>query len=193
MRLCVFCGSSNGVDPVYAAAARLAGRKLVDNGVELVYGGGCVGIMGTIADAVLEAGGTVTGVMPQALVKREIAHRGISRLIVVETMHERKAKMSELADGFLALPGGAGTLEEIFEQWTWAQLGIHGKPCGFLNVAGYFEPLRAMVDRMVEAGFTRREFASALIFAEDLPEILAAFRAYQPPAAKWRSAASPER
>lgn len=191
MRLCVFCGSSDGADPAYVAAARITGRILAENGIELVYGGGCVGIMGAIADAVLDADGIVTGVIPRDLVEREIAHRGVSNLIVVDTMHERKAKMSELADGFLALPGGPGTLEEILEQWTWAQLGIHAKPCGFLNVGGYFEPLRSMIVRMVDAGFMRSEYASMLIFAEDSLEMLNAFRSYQPPPSKWQRAASP--
>jgi len=137
MRICVFCGSSLGSDQVYADAARAAGRTLARRRIALVYGGGRVGLMGVLADAALNAGGRVIGVIPQSLLEREIQHMGLSELQVVSTMHERKTKMAELASGFIALPGGAGTLEEIFEQWTWAQLGIHHKPCGFLNTNGY--------------------------------------------------------
>ena len=129
----IFCGSSAGEHPLYLDTARLVGRTLAQQGLALVYGGGKVGLMGAVADAALEAGGVVIGVMPRGLVEREIAHRGLTELHVVEDMHERKTKMAALADGFIALPGGAGTLEEIFEQWTWAQLGIHEKPCAFLN------------------------------------------------------------
>ena len=136
--ICVFCGSSSGANGIYEESARATGKALVRAGLRLVYGGGRVGLMGVLADEVLAAGGQVTGVMPRALVEREIAHRGVTDLRVVETMHERKELMADLADAFIALPGGAGTLEEIFEQWTWSQLGIHAKPCGFINVNGYF-------------------------------------------------------
>ena len=135
----IFCGSSAGEHPLYLDTARLVGRTLAQQGLALVYGGGKVGLMGAVADAALEAGGVVIGVMPRGLVEREIAHRGLTELHVVEDMHERKTKMAALADGFIALPGGAGTLEEIFEQWTWAQLGIHEKPCAFLNIKGYYD------------------------------------------------------
>ncbi len=152
----IFCGSSAGEHPLYLETARLVGRTLAQQGLALVYGGGKVGLMGAVADAALEAGGVVIGVMPRGLVEREIAHRGLTELHVVEDMHERKTKMAALADGFIALPGGAGTLEEIFEQWTWAQLGIHEKPCAFLNIKGYYDPLQAMVDNMVREGLCTR-------------------------------------
>jgi uncharacterized protein (TIGR00730 family) len=152
-RLCVFCGSSFGASPLYADAARELGRRLVRRGIGLVYGGGDVGLMGVVADAVLAAGGPVWGVIPRALADREVAHRQLTSLEIVGSMHERKARMAELADAFLALPGGLGTLDEWFEVWTWAQLGIHAKPLGMLNVAGYFDPLLAFVDRTVDEGF----------------------------------------
>jgi uncharacterized protein (TIGR00730 family) len=186
MRICVFCGSSAGNNQVYADAARETGRTLARRGIALVYGGGRVGLMGVLADAALGAGGTVIGVIPQSLLEREIQHTGLSDLQVVSTMHERKTKMADLADGFIALPGGAGTLEEIFEQWTWAQLGIHHKPCGFLNTNGYFDPLRQMIDRMTVEGFLRPEHASMLVFHTELSAIVDGFRDYLPPAAKYQ-------
>ena len=149
----VFCGSKSGADPAYLSAAHATGRMVAQIGLTLVYGGGKVGLMGAVADAALTEGGHVVGVMPRSLVEKEIAHAGLSTLHVVETMHERKLKMAELSDGFLALPGGAGTLEEIFEQWTWAQLGIHAKPCGLLNVRGYFDPLLRLIEHMTAEGF----------------------------------------
>jgi uncharacterized protein (TIGR00730 family) len=141
--------------------------------------------MGIVADAALDAGGNVTGVIPRALVDQEVAHGGLTQLVIVGTMHERKAKMAELADGFIALPGGVGTLEEIFEQWGWARLGIHEKPCAFFDVNGFFEPIRAMVNQMLRAGFMRREHADLIIFASNLEQILAAFRAHKPPSGSW--------
>ena len=186
MRICVFCGSSAGNNQVYADAARETGRTLARRGIALVYGGGRVGLMGVLADAALNAGGRVIGVIPQSLLEREIQHTGLSELQVVSTMHERKTKMAELADGFIALPGGAGTLEEIFEQWTWAQLGIHHKPCGFLNTNGYFDPLRQMIDGMTPEGFLRPEHASMLVFHTELAAIVDAFRDYLPPVAKYQ-------
>jgi uncharacterized protein (TIGR00730 family) len=191
MKICVFCGSSSGHDPEYAGGAAAAGRSIALSGAGLVYGGGRVGLMGVVADAALSAGGEVVGVMPRALVEREIAHRSLSQLLVVETMHERKTTMSAMADAFLALPGGAGTLEEIFEQWTWGQLGIHGKPCAFLNIKGYFEPIRTMVERMVADGFLQPQFAGMLAFSESIDEILTGFASYVPPSSKWTSSASP--
>jgi uncharacterized protein (TIGR00730 family) len=185
MRLCVFCGSSSGRDEVYAQAARDVGTTLAQAGIELVYGGGRVGLMGIIADAALAAGGSVIGVMPQALVDREVQHVNLTQLHVVPSMHERKTKMSTLADGFIALPGGAGTLEEIFEQWTWAQLGIHQKPCGFLNTNGYFDPLRQMIEQMSREGFLRMDHASMLVFDTNPQAIIDSFRAYSAPLAKW--------
>ena len=186
MRICVFCGSSAGNDQVYADAARETGAMLARRRIALVYGGGRVGLMGVLADAALNAGGTVIGVIPQSLLEREIQHTGLSDLQVVSTMHERKTRMAELADGFIALPGGAGTLEEIFEQWTWAQLGIHHKPCGFLNTNGYFNPLRQMIGRMTAAGFLRPEHASMLAFHAEPSAIVDAFSEYLPPAAKYQ-------
>jgi uncharacterized protein (TIGR00730 family) len=196
MRLCVFCGSSSGNDRAYANAAREMGRALAARKIDLVYGGGRVGLMGTLADAVLEAGGEVVGVIPRSLAEREVQHTGLTELHIVETMHERKTEMAELADGFIALPGGAGTLEEIFEQWTWAQLGIHQKPCAFLNVNGYFDPLRTMIVRMTAEGFLRQEYASMVGFHTEPAAILDAFLTYVPPIEKWRTLLSgnqPER
>jgi uncharacterized protein (TIGR00730 family) len=187
MRVCVFCGSSPGNDPAYGEAAAAAARAIVATGATIVFGGGRVGLMGIVADAALGAGGTVIGVMPRSLVEREIAHRGLHQLHVVETMHERKTRFAELADAFLALPGGAGTLEEIFEQWTWGQLGIHAKPCGFLSTKGYFDPIRAMIERMVSEGFMIRAFADMLSFSDGADILLAGFRSYVPPPRKWSS------
>jgi uncharacterized protein (TIGR00730 family) len=187
MRICVFCGSRAGHNTLYTDAAREMGRTVAARQMDLVYGGGRVGLMGVIADAVLGAGGAVIGVMPQSLVDREIQHTGLTELHVVSTMHERKTRMAELADGFIALPGGAGTLEEIFEQWTWAQLGIHGKPCGFLNTHGYFDPLRDMVARMEGEGFLRPEHATMLAFESDPGAIIDAFLVYCAPVSKWSS------
>ena len=189
MKICVFCGSSEGHDPAYRDSAALAARTIAQSGGTLVTGGGRVGLMGVVADAAISAGGEVIGVMPRALVEREIAHTSLHRLHVVETMHERKTTMSTLADAFLALPGGAGTLEEIFEQWTWGQLGIHRKPCGFLNVKGYFEPIRAMVEKMLGEGFLLPQFAAMLTLSERIDDVLAAFRSYVPPPSKWTSTA----
>jgi len=187
MALCVFCGSSKGSSPVYADAAVAMGRALARAGVDLVYGGGHIGLMGIVADAALREGGRVIGVIPAALVARELAHKGLSELHVVATMHERKARMAELSDGFIALPGGAGTLEETFEQFTWAQLGIHAKPCGVLDVADYFAPLREMVARMVAEGFLHADEARILIFRNDVDLLLAAMRDFaSSPAAAFR-------
>jgi uncharacterized protein (TIGR00730 family) len=153
MRICVFCGSSPGRGDRYTTAAAGLGRLLAERGIAVVYGGATVGTMGVVADAALKAGGEVYGVIPRALVDREIAHTGLTELFVVADMHERKARMADLADGFIALPGGAGTLEELFEVWTWAQLGLHTKPLGLLDVDGFYEPLATMLDHMVEEGF----------------------------------------
>lgn len=185
-QVCVFCGSSPGIRPAYTEAARGLARALHAAGLGLVYGGAHVGLMGVIADEVLAAGGTVTGVIPRALEEREIAHRGLTELHVVETMHERKALMAELSDGFVALPGGMGTLEELFEVLTWGQLGMHRKPTGLLDVGGYFEPLIAFLDRMVSEGFLRPEHR-ALVLVEREPEALVAGLAtHRPPAVtKW--------
>ena len=184
--VCVFCGSRSGVDPAYEKTARTLGRTLAESGIELVYGGGHVGLMGVVANAALSAGGDVTGVMPKALVNREIAHTNLTRLHVVGSMHERKAMMSELSEGFVALPGGTGTLEEFFEVLTWAQLGEHAKPCGLINVAGYYDPLLAVFDHMVDRGFLS-EAHRALVLLESEPRaLLDRFERYSPPkTAKW--------
>ena len=151
--ICVYCGSNAGSKPAYTERAIALGTRIAKEGLTLVYGGGNVGLMGVVADAVLEAGGEVTGVIPEQLVNWEVAHRGVTRLEVVANMHERKARMFDLADGFVALPGGFGTLDEMFEMLTWRQLGIGDKPCAFLDVDGFYSPLLAMMDRMVEERF----------------------------------------
>jgi len=186
MRLCVFCGSSAGQDPIYMASARLLGETLARNGIELVYGGASVGLMGAVADSALAAGGRVTGVMPQALVDKEIAHGSLSDLRVVGSMHERKALMAELSDGFIALPGGLGTFEELFEVWTWAQLGYHKKPCALLNVAGFYDKLAGFLDDVVERGFVKPVHRAMLIVRDEPGTLIEAIRAYEPPKVeKW--------
>ncbi|CAA9470080.1 MAG: Lysine decarboxylase family [uncultured Rubrobacteraceae bacterium] len=184
--ICVFCGSSPGNDPAYAEAAQRLGRILAESETTLVYGGGHVGLMGVVADAALGAGGEVIGVMPRSLVDREIGHTGLSKLHVVRSMHERKAMMSELSDGFVALPGGNGTLEEFFEVLTWAQLGEHGKPCGLLNVVGYYGPLLKVFDQMVEKAFLRGAHRELVLVEEDPSVLLERFEGYEPPKTiKW--------
>lgn len=170
-RVCVFCGSSSGTNPVYRDAALSFGRLLARSGVALVYGGGDVGLMGAVADAALDARGEVIGVIPHALVERELAHHRLTRLHVVESMHERKALMADLSDGFALLPGGYGSLDEFCEAVTWLQLGIHKKPCGILNVNGYYDSLIAQFDRSVEEGFIRRSHRDVLLI-ETEPELL---------------------
>src|SRR3954471_11403967 len=184
-RLCVFCGSSLGRAPAYAASAAQLGRVLAQRGIGLVYGGGRVGLMGVLADAALAAGGEVIGVIPQALVERELGHRGLTQLRVVDSMHARKALMGELAAGFIALPGGIGTLEELFEVWSWAQLGLHRKPCGLLDVDGFFAPLVGFLDGQVEEGFIHPTYRAMLAVASTPEALLDAFAAYEPPAEKW--------
>ena len=180
-RVCVFCGSSVGRDPLYADAARRTGRMLAERGIALVYGGGGTGLMGAVADGALEARGTVIGVIPHALRTKELAHAGVREMIVVDSMHERKARMAELADGFVALPGGLGTLEEICEIMTWLQLGIHRKPCGLLNVAGYYDTLIAFFDHSVAEEFLRREYRDPLIVERDPAAILERMETWTPP------------
>lgn len=184
----VFCGSSPGFEPVYVSAAAAVGDAIGRSGMSLVYGGGHVGLMGTVADAALRAGAYVTGVIPRALQAREAVNEAVSELIVVDSMHERKTVMADRADAFLALPGGPGTLEELTEQWTWAQLGIHEKPIGLLNVDGYFDPLLAFVANMRERGFTHPRYTDMLIVATEVGDALARLQAYTPPA---RCVASP--
>jgi uncharacterized protein (TIGR00730 family) len=189
-RLCVFCGSSPGHNPVYAALATQLGQALAQRGIGLVYGGGRVGLMGVVADATLAAGGKVIGVIPKALMDRELGHGGATELRVVDSMHERKALMAELADGFVALPGGIGTLEEIFEVWTWAQLGIHRKPCGLLDVNGFFTPLVGFLDQVVANGFLSPAARSMLTVAQSTDELFAQLAAYKAPAVeKWVTSA----
>nr|WP_255807611.1 TIGR00730 family Rossman fold protein [Cohnella mopanensis] len=182
--MAVFCGSSEGSNIMYKQVANRLGEELARLKIGLVYGGASVGIMGAVADAVLKNGGHVTGVMPRFLEGREISHKGLTELIVVESMHERKAKMAELADGFLMLPGGPGTLEEFFEIFTWAQLGLHQKPCGFLNVNQYFNPLLALFDHMVKEGFLQEKYRRMALSAEDISDLLQMFHSYEPPAIK---------
>jgi uncharacterized protein (TIGR00730 family) len=184
--LCVFCGSRQGLDPAYTKAARSLGTMLAEANIRLVFGGGHVGLMGVISNAALEAGGDVIGVIPRSLVERELAHAGLTDLRIVGSMHERKALMSDLSEGFITLPGGTGTLEEFFEVLTWAQLGEHEKPCGLLNVAGYYDPLLFVFDHMVHKGFLS-ESNRALVHVESEPErLLQKLESYQPPKiAKW--------
>jgi uncharacterized protein (TIGR00730 family) len=169
--IAVYCGANHGADPVYADAARGLARVMVEHNIELVYGGGKVGLMGVIADEVLRLGGEATGVIPKALVEREVGHAGLTRLFVVKDMHERKAMMSDLANGFIAMPGGMGTLEELFEMVTWAQLGIHAKPIGLLNANGFYDGLAGFVGHMVGQGFVKPAHADLLMIESD-PEAL---------------------
>jgi len=191
MRLAVYTGASLGSDPQFVEAARAFATALARRGVGIVYGGGHVGLMGTVADAALAAGGEVIGVMPQSLVDDETAHTGLTELRVVQTMHERKAGMADLADGFVALPGGLGTLEEIFEAWTWLQLGVHAKPVGFLNVSGYWTPLLDAVASMSAAGLVRPDYLAAAVVAQDADELLARFAGWQAPRRRWAERAVP--
>lgn len=185
-RVCVFCGSNKGIRAAYTAAAKLLGEELVRRDIGLVYGGGNVGLMGVIADAVLEAGGEAIGVIPQALVAREVAHQNLTQMHIVNSMHERKALMAELSDAFIALPGGMGTFDEFCEILTWAQLGIHHKPCGILNIENYFSPLLTTFDHAVTEGFLRAEHR-ALILEAAAPEKLLSLLSQAPPQylGKW--------
>ncbi|WP_372630905.1 TIGR00730 family Rossman fold protein [Cohnella sp.] len=182
--IAVFCGSSMGALPSYREGAVELGKELARQGITLVYGGASVGIMGTVADAVLEAGGKAIGVLPKMLEDREIAHRGLTELIVVNSMHERKTKMSDLADGFIALPGGPGTMEEFFEVFTWGQLGLHRKPCGILNIDRYFDLLLAFFGHMNEQQFLQDKYASMVLSDSSPTGLLDKFRAYEPPSVK---------
>ena len=184
--ICVYCGSNAGNDPAYAAQAKALGARLASDNIALVYGGGNVGLMGIVADAVLENGGEVIGVIPQQLVDWEVAHRGVTRLEVVDSMHTRKARMFELSDGFVALPGGFGTLDEMFEMLTWRQLGLGKKPCAFLDVNGFWQPLMAMLDTMVRERFLHAEQRSDLWHGSDIDTLLDWMRGYVPAQAdKW--------
>ncbi|HEX9310271.1 MAG TPA: TIGR00730 family Rossman fold protein [Gemmatimonadaceae bacterium] len=188
-RLAIFCGSNPGARPQYVEATRALGRLLCERGIGIVYGGSSVGLMAALADAMLDDLGDVIGVIPRMLVDREVANRTLTDLRIVDSMHARKAMMAELADGFIALPGGIGTLEEFFEIWTWGQLGMHEKPCGLLNVAGYFDPLLAFLDRAVEEKFVREVHRAMVIVESDPLALLSRFEAYQPPrVVKWINA-----
>lgn len=185
-RVCVFCGSSEGSRPMYVEAARRMGEEIARRGLGLVYGGGKVGLMGAVADAALAAGGEVVGVMPDALVSKEIGHEGLTQLHVVGSMHERKKLMADLSDGFVALPGGYGTLEEFLEVLSWAQLSIHEKPCALLDVAAYWEPLVALFDRTVAEGFVRPDHRALVLSGEDPSRLLDTMERYAPPdEKKW--------
>jgi hypothetical protein len=185
-RLCVYCGSSPGRLSTYCEAARGLGRELAARGYGLVYGGASVGVMGAVADAVLEAGGTAIGVIPESLAVKEVSHAGLDELIVVSSMHERKARMADLSDGFIALPGGWGTIEEIFEMLTWAQLGFHEKPCGLLNVSGYYDELFRFLERAIEQRFVKAEYRPMLMMETAASDLIDRFERYRAPhVRKW--------
>jgi uncharacterized protein (TIGR00730 family) len=178
--VCVYCGSANGANPVYAEAARAFGRALVDANLALVYGGGKVGLMGMIADSVMAAGGRAIGVIPELLVDKEIGHHGLTELHVVSDMHERKKMMADLSDAFVALPGGAGTLEELFEVYTWAQLGYHRKPVGVFNIARFYDPLIAMLEHTVREGFMQLAYFETLQIDSDPAGLIGKLQRYRP-------------
>jgi hypothetical protein len=180
-RICVYCGSRPGNDPAFRTSAASFGRLLAERDLGLVYGGGDVGLMGAVADGALDAGGEVYGVIPEALAEREAAHEGLTELAVVDSMHTRKRRMANLADGFVALPGGFGTLEELVEMVTWAQLGFHADPCGLLNVRGYYDGLVAFVETQVDAGFVDSEHRDLLTVTDDPSELLDRFERYESP------------
>jgi uncharacterized protein (TIGR00730 family) len=182
--ICVYCGSSPGSREIYAENARALAETLVRRNIGLVYGGASIGLMGTVADHVLRLGGTAVGVIPEALMHKEVAHYRLTELHVTHSMHERKMRMAELSDGFIALPGGLGTLEELFEIWTWAQLGFHDKPCGLLNVEGYYDPLIAFLDHAVTEQFVRPSHRSMVMVESEPAKLLDRFADYRPPAVK---------
>lgn len=183
-RICVYCGSSPGKLPQYQEAARQLGMEMARRGLGLVYGGASVGVMGAVADGVLEAGGSAIGVLPYFFATKEVAHDSLSELIVVNSMHERKARMAELSDGFIALPGGWGTFEEIFEMLTWAQLGLHEKPCGLLNVGGYYNDLYRFLEQAVEQRFVKEEFRPMIMMDDSSIGLLERFSSYRAPRVK---------
>ena len=179
-RIAVYCGSASPADPVYVESARMVGRTLAARGIGVVYGGGKLGLMGAVADAALATGGEVIGVIPTALVNAEVAHRGLTELHVVDTMHERKARFTELADGFINLPGGTGTMDELWEALSWAQLGYHADPIGLLNVAGYYDKLVEFWEHMGRVGFVRPQHQDLLIVADTVDDLLARMAAFEP-------------
>jgi len=182
----VFCGSNGGNDPVYVEQAYLLGKKLAETGIGLVYGGAQLGLMGAVANGALEQGGRVVGVLPHFLRTKEIAHEGLTELIIVDSMHERKMKMNQLCDGVIALPGGFGTMEEFFEMLTWGQLGLHRKPMGLLNTEGFYEQLIAWVQHMVDSGFLKEVNRQMLLWDSEIPELLRKMQHYRPPVvSKW--------
>lgn len=185
MKVAVFCGSSAGNSPVFLEETKKLGKFLAESKIDLVYGGGKVGLMGAVADAVLTGGGEAFGVIPAALKEREIAHPGLTELYVVDNMHARKARMASMADAFIALPGGAGTMDEIFEAWTWAQLGHHAKPCAFYNMDGFYEHLLAMIENMVKFGFLKPEHAEMLIVSDRPADLIDRIKSYEAPQKKW--------
>lgn len=179
-RIAIYCGSATPADPVYIDSARAVGRTLAERGIGVVYGGGRLGLMGAVADAALAAGGEVIGVIPEALVTGEVAHGDLTRLTVVRTMHERKQAFTDLSDGFITLPGGTGTMDELWEAMSWAQLGYHAKPVGLLNVAGFYDGLIAFVGTMADTGFIRPQHRGILITAGTLDDLLERMAGYQP-------------
>jgi uncharacterized protein (TIGR00730 family) len=183
-RICVYCGSSPGKLNEYREAARSLGHEMASRGLGLVYGGASVGVMGAVADAVLERGGEAIGVIPYALATKEVSHHGLNELIVVDSMHERKARMAELSDGFIALPGGWGTIEEIFEMLTWAQLGFHEKPCGLLNVASYYDPLYTFLEQAIDQRFVKEDFRPMMMMENSAEILLDRFAVYRAPKVK---------
>ena len=187
--ICVYCGSSPGRLDVYASAARALGQAMVERDLGLVYGGASIGLMGLIADTVMQLGGRAVGVIPKGLARKEVVHRHLTELHVTQSMHERKTLMAELSDGFIAMPGGIGTFEEIFEIWTWAQLGIHAKPCGLLNVAGYYDALTNFLDHAAAEQFLKPDQRSLLMVEQEPQALLDRFASYQPPSVrKWLDA-----
>ncbi len=185
-RICVFCGSSRGASSIYAEQAAALGARIASRGRVLVYGGGNIGLMGVVADAALHAGGEVIGIIPRALMDKELGHRGITDLRIVDSMHERKARMADLADAFVALPGGFGTLDEFCETLTWAQLGLHAKPCGLLNTHGYYDAFLQQLDVAVQAGFLRHAHRRLISVAEDVDDLLLMLEhAHPAPQHKW--------
>lgn len=184
--VCVFCGASTGANPAYRDAAIALGQAIAQRGLKLVYGGGAVGLMGIVANAAMAAGGEVIGIIPQSLLDAEVGHKGLTRLEVVDGMHARKARMAELSDAFIALPGGLGTLEELFEVWTWGQLGYHAKPLGLLDVNGFYEKLGGFLDHVVEEGFVRPQHRAMLQLAQQPDELLDAMDSFVAPVVpKW--------